>query len=629
MACPHPDIRRFDGVRCCLACGEALFDTFASSETAQLAGEQGILDHHHYRYRDLNTALGQEIRLAILLPARESDPIGCEIIHVNLEDDPDYEAVSYTWAAEGGGTQKSYGLSCGNGSSINITPNCEAVLRQLRRRKVRRRLWIDSVCINQSNIGERNHQVGLMDVIYSKATRVLACIPNPTISCSELFEWIKKDEGIEMCDGLLRANIGLTLGRLFEVSYFRRVWVIQEILLARTAFLVVNRDQLCLLGKPLQRLQRTCQELYEIKTPFVLSWTPGERLYTDVWDGLLATSKCECTDPRDRVYAILSLLKPADRANIPVDYALELDTVYANVIAAIISSYQNLDVLYEVSYQLPEFRYDTNSRTWTPVHEIGTWIPGPSISPEQFASRLERRVRFGSPIMIEGGDATQFQNGSQGPWRRDIEVHLSTRPEELQRSLDNSVEQPVIIEISNRLRRDILPRISVRAHFIDAIRYVFNHADLDIEGRSDPVIGGFPVPPWAIPIFQDRNSDDGVDRGKFNFLDYEKFKAEKDACSCNRGWKWPFLTDHSVGLSPIALHSKWGTSVGCEVFAIDGVGDPFILHQIEPNRYRVVSPCYLWAALELDCWNPGSCKGEWVSGVRNRYKEQTRIIEIH
>jgi hypothetical protein len=46
-------------------------------------------------------------------------------------------------------------------------------LHEARSRKDQRRLWVDALCINQSHIDEKNHQVGIMGEIYSKAAWVL------------------------------------------------------------------------------------------------------------------------------------------------------------------------------------------------------------------------------------------------------------------------------------------------------------------------------------------------------------------------------------------------------------------------------------------------------------------------
>jgi hypothetical protein len=61
-----------------------------------------------------------------------------------------------------------------NGSIFPITYNLEQALRSLRDGNggSARTLWVDAICIHQSNISERNHQVAQMPEIYSGATRV-------------------------------------------------------------------------------------------------------------------------------------------------------------------------------------------------------------------------------------------------------------------------------------------------------------------------------------------------------------------------------------------------------------------------------------------------------------------------
>jgi hypothetical protein len=141
--CTHHGIRKYNGIRCCLACGEAVFE--ASSSKAPAASQATDVPSH-YQYNNLDYKLGQEIRLILLLPGGQDDPIRCDIIHVNLEDDPDYEAVSYTWATENGDSSLSQAVHCVCGGCIAVTANCAAVLRQLRRPGIRRRLWVDAIC---------------------------------------------------------------------------------------------------------------------------------------------------------------------------------------------------------------------------------------------------------------------------------------------------------------------------------------------------------------------------------------------------------------------------------------------------------------------------------------------------
>jgi hypothetical protein len=117
------------------------------------------------------------IRLIELLPA---DTLGstlrCRIHNTSLdaehEDRISFEALSYVWG-ERVGTRP---IFCGD-KSILVTPNCEAALRHLREELKSRLLWIDAICINQSQdkfaTQERNQQVKMMGEVYAIATKVL------------------------------------------------------------------------------------------------------------------------------------------------------------------------------------------------------------------------------------------------------------------------------------------------------------------------------------------------------------------------------------------------------------------------------------------------------------------------
>lgn len=186
--------------------------------------ESSSSSHTQYEYTNLNYKLGQEIRLCVLLPGDSDNPLQCEIIHVNLEDEPYYEAVSYTWAGEDGDASLSRSIHCGSNRVIPITANCDTVLHQLRNCALRRRLWIDAVCINQANLNERSHQVGLMDRIYSKARSVRICIKDDAIppewhGYKESFRLLRDEH---VCD-VAKALQFLT--RLLSLRYFKRVWV--------------------------------------------------------------------------------------------------------------------------------------------------------------------------------------------------------------------------------------------------------------------------------------------------------------------------------------------------------------------------------------------------------------------
>lgn len=168
-ACAHKDIRQIDDLRCCLSCGETLYlwtqpYTAAQSELLSLSTQHSPANGLFHTYGDLRLSIGQAIRIVVLLPGKFHDPVCCTIATVDLHK-VQYDALSYTWAIEDGDDRKTGRIHLPDGV-LPITENCEAALRQLRLRSDPRQLWVDAICIDQSNVRERNHQVGQMDQIY-------------------------------------------------------------------------------------------------------------------------------------------------------------------------------------------------------------------------------------------------------------------------------------------------------------------------------------------------------------------------------------------------------------------------------------------------------------------------------
>ena len=91
-----------------------------------------------------------------------------------------YEALSYVWGAP----QGDRAINCEQ-KTILITENCEDALRRLRRRtRSRTLLWIDAICINQSNLAECSRQVGIMTCVYANARRVVGWLGEHSLGTS-------------------------------------------------------------------------------------------------------------------------------------------------------------------------------------------------------------------------------------------------------------------------------------------------------------------------------------------------------------------------------------------------------------------------------------------------------------
>ncbi|KAH8747159.1 heterokaryon incompatibility protein-domain-containing protein, partial [Hyaloscypha sp. PMI_1271] len=83
----------------------------------------------------------------------------------SIDAPPQYEALSYTW----GGQTPTRPVICNNGLLL-ITENAFSSIRRLRCHFEPRKLWIDTICINQALAMEKTTQVAMVAEIYSKLT---------------------------------------------------------------------------------------------------------------------------------------------------------------------------------------------------------------------------------------------------------------------------------------------------------------------------------------------------------------------------------------------------------------------------------------------------------------------------
>jgi hypothetical protein len=120
------------------------------------------------------------IRLLRLFPAASlGEDIKCELFNTTLDakNIVGFEALSYTW-----GDPETTSPITLHGKPHHITKNLEVALRHLRYPERERTLWVDALCINQSDFLEENQQVLQMKDIYGGgAQRVvvwLGQIPN-------------------------------------------------------------------------------------------------------------------------------------------------------------------------------------------------------------------------------------------------------------------------------------------------------------------------------------------------------------------------------------------------------------------------------------------------------------------
>lgn len=99
--CRRHDLVSFDGITSCLSCG-----CHKQDEPYKRLNNSVI---HEFSYLALKSP--SKVRLALLLLGEYSDPTQCELSVADVNQLPDYHAVSYTWVDENGDTSKSKSIS--------------------------------------------------------------------------------------------------------------------------------------------------------------------------------------------------------------------------------------------------------------------------------------------------------------------------------------------------------------------------------------------------------------------------------------------------------------------------------------------------------------------------------------
>jgi hypothetical protein len=276
------------------------------------------------------------IRLLRLLKGEEP-LIECELFQAwhdgDETDSIPYEALSYTW----GGTEMGASVQIG-GQTHSVTENLYLALQHLRYRDEDRILWVDAICIDQSNLKERGHQVNQMRNIYSRADRVLIWLGPATDDTDTLLDslkrlekrsrrnWNLKDKRwtetwsslqLEMqnehWDLRRRQNCRRAgLKSLLERPWFRRVWILQEVANAKKATVCSGTKSVSARVFAIApRLLHLCPEPH---CQAVLDIMPGWSRENSWWSFkrdlqtlIFKFRASEAGDPRDKIYALLGM----------------------------------------------------------------------------------------------------------------------------------------------------------------------------------------------------------------------------------------------------------------------------------------------------------------------------------
>ncbi|TPX19109.1 uncharacterized protein E0L32_011182 [Thyridium curvatum] len=353
-------------------------------------------------YEPLSDA--RQIRLLRLSPGRSfTDPLDCRL-HVEVLDQGEgdeilpYIALSYVWGAQKIKVSKSkpppptppqqqqhqqqqqQHINC-EGVYIPITWNLDLALRSLRENRLAEEhyLWVDSICINQSDLRERSLQISLISDIYRRAQYTVIWLgPGEAPDVPPLLKWKRPQlraaaaaaapaTATAVCSGsggksFQRKEVFSWKGLDFSNNpLFTRLWVFQELLFS-SRIVAFQRNTVLEWGSLGEILQMTAINKArdgafdsDIMRASMFHNLTSNKKFTDLllaadsgsFMGRIETNRSlakelsleikkilgfsqslRCSDPRDRIYILLGFLRRVG-IDLKPDYSLSSTEVFA------------------------------------------------------------------------------------------------------------------------------------------------------------------------------------------------------------------------------------------------------------------------------------------------------------
>ena len=295
-----------------------------------------------YSYSPLDPKVKRAIRVIRISPDLEREKLSCDIEHTSTSST--YSALSYTWGSAQGAQEP----ILINGQSFTVRQNLYAFLCHARKYYAGKPLWIDALCINQDDIGEKNRQVKMMSKIYSETKEVLVWLGPRVEYVGHAIRRMQDYETMSDTEMAVSSSKDSDFWKGFKAinkaPYWDRVWVIQEFIQPRNGK-IIQGDRSISFETFQNTIRRFNNKIYRLGLQY---WVFGSRRndhFSDyisnihpLWQRRLERVKYSssthdadaawallsgsrfCQDIRDRVYGIMPLATHG--GTLDVDYHL-------------------------------------------------------------------------------------------------------------------------------------------------------------------------------------------------------------------------------------------------------------------------------------------------------------------
>lgn len=325
-----------------------------------------------YHYKPLDLDLGR-IRLLTVLPKNGST------IYMSLQDvllhevNGQFDACSYTWSE-----REPHRHVVVNNKKLLVRDNIWQCLKHMKRpNMLSHPLWIDCICIDQKNADEKAQQVARMSNIFLSARTVFVWLgstsrrfqPENVKGHALLRDVLHDPTQVGLLEPIFHRQDSIAfeavdqLMRLVYNEYWHRLWIIQEVVLARRARVILGNfliEPNTLVGpvidvthasKPVYYawLRRQRDSTFKDRGLGILDHHPMllmESWHSDLMGDvglatLIDSHRTQlCTDPRDRIYGFLGLT--SSRYSPIIDYKCSVEELLMRTITSIYAESQTV-----------------------------------------------------------------------------------------------------------------------------------------------------------------------------------------------------------------------------------------------------------------------------------------------
>lgn len=456
----------------------------------------------------------REIRLLTLWIDGGSNQVTGTLNHCRIATRPSFFALSYYWGAPPPICDlRSIRVS---DCDVLVRPTIHAFLLQLCAHFGEVTVWLDVLCINQKDVEERNRQVSLMSDIFQAARGVYAWLGESTTDTDYAFDAIT--------GGIVSSSIQQSLFRsamhqLLNRPYWTRVWVIQEVVLARDVWLFCGRRKCSLQDfteKVLEDDHDEPEDSLEYRPALVETSTlivqpmpgasgllnfsdagrgrfmrliserrkyrakPGRQKLVDL---VASLHHNECSDPRDRLFGYCGIA--SDGREITIDYSSTLvDLSFACLLRGALHEHseQQMQRLKGLFYSYDALLLQPyNTKPLIACVDILKWM---RMTPQDLETSLEHDHR--DNIIVLGRPNQQLRNRAAGtgwqtiavsfelgpkPTERELKIHLKPHPSNPRKLLVQTMrlsDEGTMVRLDESLLKDSF-EICARRHHQPAV----------------------------------------------------------------------------------------------------------------------------------------------------------------